>query len=128
MYHRRKDYLLTMIEELGKLISKLFSKAEDVSMKRDSLEKGFSFYSDNFGITGGTDVDEILEKLPTFYFIEEYAKLLFYKYQLLDVKYEGDLHKALSLIIFLNKADNSYSWDRMLLREDILKELDNLKN
>lgn len=125
MYHRKKDYLLALIEQLFKYMNVLVNKWKDDPLQaKDALEKGFVFYKENFNVVPSDAVQQILDKLPAMYFIDEYAKLLVYEYNLAERKDEKNLTKALSLVNYLQQVDKTYSWDRAVLEQDILRLLE----
>lgn len=49
--------------------------------------------------------------------------MLMTEYELNDIKNSGSLLKALDIVEYLEKTDNVYSWDRTILKEDILRYL-----
>jgi len=125
MYHRKKDYLMNLLEQLLKHMSLLIDKQpKDPLQTAQALENSFAFYKDNFGVQQSDSVKEILEKLPAIYFIDEYAKLLVFDYNLSGNPKKESLEKALELLNYLQYADKTYSWDREALKQDILRLLE----
>ena len=125
MYHRKKDYLMNLLEQLIKHMSLLIDKQpEDPLQTRKALENSFTFYKDNFDVQQSDSLKEILEKLPAIYFIDEYVKLLVLDYNLSGNPKEENLEKALELVKYLKDTDKTYSWDREVLEQDILRLLE----
>lgn len=122
---RKKDYLQRLIEKFfAKLHQQVSEGKKNQGEMRGILNDGFAFYADNLGITKSDRVSEIIEKLNDTDFIEQYAKLLYTEYSVLDIKYIDNLNNALFLINHLLKTDATYSWDRIILREDIIRILE----
>ncbi|WP_221411498.1 hypothetical protein [Dysgonomonas sp. 216] len=116
---------MNLLEQLFKHMTKLTDQnIEDPLEKEETMNKILVFYKSSFDVNDNDTTQQILEKLPAIYFIEEYSKLLFYRHGASDKKDKGMLHKALELVQYLNSADKTYSWDRAVLEQDILRLLD----
>lgn len=126
LHHRRKDYFQRIIEEFfAKLVQKIIKSPEpDQSEKRELLNEGFDFYLSHFGVERNDNAVLIINKVEDIDLIEYYARLLKIEYETIDIKYRDNLLKSLSLVDYLQKADASYSWERTILREDILRLLE----
>ena len=126
LQERKKDYLQRLIEEFFKKLEELVngSRKMDDSERKSLLNDGFRFFFDNFDISKGDDVTAIAEKINNNEFLEQYAKLLSIKYDLTGLKDKEELQKALAIIEYIQKTESTYSWERTILREDILRQLD----
>ncbi len=65
-----------------------------------------------------------MEKINDNDLLEQYAKLLMIEYDITNKKDRGNLVKALDIIEYIQNADTTYSWERTVLREDLLHRLD----
>lgn len=127
LQQRRKDFLMRLLEEFMKKLQQLTDNREKLS---DSEQKGilnecFTFFSTNFRTSITDDSDILIEKINDRDLLEQYPKLLMMQYDLSEERNKADLQKALVIIEYLQNTDVSYSWDRVVLREDILHRLDN---
>jgi hypothetical protein len=124
--YRKKDYFQRILEEffikLQLLINKRNSDIDDKEA-RVLINNCYKFLTDSFEVTKSDSPNEIIQKLGYNDLIEQYARLLYTEYILLDIKYEKNLRDALYLVEYLQKTDVDFSWDRTVLREDILKVL-----
>lgn len=121
---RKKDYLQRLIEEFfAKINDVVNGKNLEPKEQMNQLQKCFDLFRSEFQIQI-TDTEElIVEKMPSVELLEQYAKLLVLKFELLDIKEVNDLDKALSLINYLEVTDKTYSWNRSVLKQDILRLL-----
>jgi len=128
--HRKKDYFQRIIEEFFMKLHKLMNKTSvyDKEESRVLINDCFKFFNDYFEVDRSDSPQEVISKVEYHELIEQYAKLLYTEYTLLDIKYIENLSVALYLIEFLQRADSNYSWDRTILREDILRLIEQDKN
>lgn len=124
---RKKDYLQRLIEDFFAKFQQLLNegKAPSHAETEALLVEGFEFFSTNFEINKNSSISEILSRLADFDLSEQYAKLLVIEYELMeeDGKKES-LQKALEIIEYLQNTDTTFSWERTILREDILRLLE----
>jgi hypothetical protein len=126
LQQRKKDYLIRLLEELMKKINQMLS--QDVRL--NEAEKGkilrdcFDFFEMNYHASDSDSAGELIEKIPDTELLEQYPRLLMTQYDLSAGKDNSILHKALAIIQFLEATDKTYSWERVVLREDILHRLD----
>lgn len=124
---RKKDYLQRLIEEFFAKFQQLLNegKASTKAETEKLLVDGFEFFTDNFDVKKEDSPIDLLVKIDDFDLLEQYAKLLMIEYQQLEE--DGDktsLIKALEIIDYLQTVDTTFSWERTILKEDILKLLD----
>ena len=127
LQQRRKDFLMRLLEEFMKKLQQLTDNREQLSNseQKDILNECFTFFSTNFHTSIADGPDILIEKINDRDLLEQYPKLLMMRYDLSEEKSKTDLHKALAVIEYLQNTDVTYSWDRVVLREDILHRLDN---
>ena len=123
---RKKDYLERLIDEFFAKLHKLTDdngKLSDTE-RRSLLDNCFVFFADNFGIYPELSLEDVVGKVDSIELLDQYSSLLLKKYELDTPKNKDLLIKALSLVEYLQNEDDTYSWDRTVLREDILRLLD----
>lgn len=130
LQHRKKDYFQRIIEEFFAKLRQMIIKDSGMtqSEKRELLNEGFNFYLSHFDVGRNDLAVLIIHKIEDVDLIEYYARLLKVEYETIDIKYRDNLLKSLSLIDYLQKADASYSWERTILREDILRLLEDTES
>lgn len=123
---RKKDYLQRLIEELSKKLHQLQEegRSADDSEKQKLLGECFTFFRENFEVSPVDDFESIIEKVDDFDLLEQYAKLLMTEYDMADTKDNESLNNALSIVEYVENMDKTYSWERTVLREDILHRLE----
>lgn len=122
---RKDDYIQRIIQEFFAKLHRLTDKLEvSDSDKRAVLNECFDLYREYYHVDRSDSVIEIMNTLSHYELIEQYAWLLVREYEMVDIKYRENLTKSLSLIEYLDRADLTYSWSRSILREDILRLLD----
>ncbi|MDH6308316.1 hypothetical protein M2451_001060 [Dysgonomonas sp. PFB1-18] len=126
LQQRKKDYLIRLLEELMKSIHKLVDKREKLSPaeREGILNDAFTFFVTNFEVTESDTIDDLSEKIPDVELLEQYARLLMIRSDESDTLNTPDLKRALQIVEYLEAADKTYSWDKVVLREDILHRLD----
>lgn len=128
LQQRKKDYLLRLIDEFFKRLQLLMDK----NMNADNTEKlsimndCHTFFSDTFGVSKTDESPILIEKINDSDLLEQYAKLLFGEYEITK-EHNDRLTTALEIIEYLQNTDNTYSWERTILHEDILRKLDESK-
>ncbi|MFV0329307.1 MAG: hypothetical protein ACK5KL_05680 [Dysgonomonas sp.] len=126
LQQRKKDYLQRLIEEFFKRLqqvideNKLLTDAE----RKSVLDECFEFFHTNFEVTQNNEVHLLMEKINDNDLLEQYAKLLMIEYDITNQKDRGNLVKALDIIEYIQNTDTTYSWERTVLREDLLHRLD----
>lgn len=122
---RKKDYLQRLIEEFFSRFEELLRKEDDlkVSEKREILNDGFAFFSTHFGVKQSDTLEILGNKIADTELLEQYARLLLLKYEIVDIKDIVQLHVALDIIIYIEAIDKTYSWNRTVLKEDLLRLL-----
>lgn len=125
LQQRKKDYLLRLIEELFKKLQQLMDSDKNFndSQKLSIIEDCYHFFTDTFDVKKTDSPRTLIEKISDNDLLEQYAKLLLTENQLLS-KDKEKLITALEITEYLQDTDISYSWERTILREDILRELD----
>lgn len=123
---RKKDYLQRLIEEFFKKFAEVLYSGEktDTTERKIHLNAGFRFFFDNFGILKDDDATSIITKIGDYDLLEQYAKMLMLKYEITDFGNQEDLRLALFIVDYIQKVDSVYSWDRTILREDLLRLLE----
>jgi hypothetical protein len=66
----------------------------------------------------------LIEKISDYDLLQQYAKLLMTEYDLSENKDREGLLKSLSILGYLESPDKTFSWERTVLKEDILHRLD----
>lgn len=123
---RKKDYLQRLIENFFKKFADLLNsegKLEPETRKK-LLNDGFRFFFDNFDILSDDNEVDLAKKVGDYDLLEQYARLLMLKHEMTDFKNQKDLKLALSIVEYIQKVDSTYSWDRTILREDLLRLID----
>jgi hypothetical protein len=126
LQQRKKDYLQRLIEEFFKKLQEAVNGDTQLSdTERESLlQECFAFFSDNFDVSGSENISALAEKVSDSELLEQYAKALMLRYDISGRKDRGDLSKALDIIEYIQDSDKTYSWDRVVLREDLLHRMD----
>lgn len=122
-HQHKKDYLLRLIDEIFAKLRKVLDRNVKLSTeeKQSLLNDCFDFYQENYEIGRKDTAENIVSKIDRFDLLEHYAQILLAEYELTKSGSKDNLTKALSLVEYLEKSDKSYSWDRVALREDILR-------
>ncbi|WP_165020492.1 hypothetical protein [Dysgonomonas sp. ZJ279] len=123
---REKDYLQRIIEEFFAKLQEMDNNTEGLSLpeRRIILEDCYKFFADNFEVTKIDTVEQLAEKIDSVELFEQYAKLLLNEYEITDNKDKALLLKAFSIVETLENTDTTYSWERTVLREDVLRLLE----
>ncbi|PXV68099.1 hypothetical protein CLV62_102131 [Dysgonomonas alginatilytica] len=125
---RKKDYLQRLIEDFFARLHELIDAKKDLESvsteKKRLIKECFFLFNNDFNISQEDSAETITIKIGDNDLIEQYAKLLLTKYEISDIKEAYQLHIALDLIEYLEATDKTYSWNRTILKEDILRLLD----
>lgn len=123
---RKKDYLIKLIEEFFAKLQQLkqAQEGENPTEEKEIINDCMAFFQSNFNTTQSDTANELTDKIKDPDLLEQYAKLLLNKYNISDIKYIYQLHVALDIVTYIEASDNTYSWDRNILREDLLRLLD----
>ena len=123
---RKKDYLIKLIEEFFAKLQQLkqAQEGENPTEEKEIINDCMAFFQSNFNTTQSDTASELTDKIKDPGLLEQYAKLLLNKYNISDIKYIYQLHVALDIVTYIEASDNTYSWDRNILREDLLRLLD----
>ena len=126
LQQRKKDYLMRLLEELMKTIQKLIDKREDLSIpeKESILNDAFEFYRVNFDVTDSDTYAQVAEKIADTDLLDHYINLLYMRSDISGSRDKEQLTKALAVIEYLEQTNTTYSWERTVLKEDILRKLD----
>lgn len=126
LQQRKKDYLQRLIEEFFKKLEQAVNEGEHISDsdKKALLTECFDFFSVNLGVSKENKAIEMIEKITEMDLLEQYAKLLMTEYDISENKDRENLLKALHIVEYIQNIDKTYSWERTVLREDILHRLD----
>lgn len=125
---RKKDYLQRLIEDFFSKLHELINQDKNLesvtSEKKQILRECFTLFDNDFNISQEDSAETIMIKIGDNDLIEQYAKLLLTKYEISDIKEVYQLHIALDLVEYIEATDKTYSWNRTILKEDILRLLD----
>ncbi|WP_353121259.1 hypothetical protein [Dysgonomonas capnocytophagoides] len=123
---RKKDYLIKLIEEFFAKLQQLkqAQEGENPTEEKEIINDCMAFFQSNFNTTQSDTASELTDKIKDPDLLEQYAKLLLNKYNISDIKYIYQLHVALDIVTYIEASDNTYSWDRNILREDLQRLLD----
>jgi len=126
LQQRKKDYLQRLIEEFFSKFYELVNETEKIgdNEKKKLLKEGFDFYTKYFETRQDDPAEELIKKIQDVGLLENYAKLLLIKNQIVDIKDPAQLYVAFDIVKYLGETDNTFSWDRTVLREDLLRLLD----
>lgn len=126
LQQRKKDFLQRLIEEFFKKLEQLISGETvlDNSEKEALLNECFDFFSENLQVQKDDSLENLVEKISDNDLLEQYAKLLMTEYDLSENKNKEGLLKSLSILEYLETTDKTFSWERTVLKEDILHRLD----
>lgn len=126
LQQRKKDYLQRLIEEFFKKLDQMVNEetALDDSEKKALLNECFGFFSENLQVERADKVETLIEKISDNDLLEQYAKLLMTEYDLSENKDREGLLKSLSILEYLERTDRTFSWERTVLKEDVLHRLD----
>lgn len=123
MLQRKKDLLMTMLEQFFQKLAELLNRIkENPEEAKELLSDSFDFYEKQFSVTKQDSFDSVLKKLPMKEFVEGYATILVKGYEL-GTGNKDDLNLSLNLITYLQDTDTTFSWERMTLHQDILRLL-----
>ncbi|MBF0577778.1 hypothetical protein [Dysgonomonas sp. GY617] len=125
---RKKDYLQRLIEDFFSKLHELINQDKNLESvtteKKQILRECFTLFDNDFNISQEDSAETIMIKIGDNDLIEQYAKLLLTKYEISDIKEVYQLHRALDLVEYIEATDKTYSWNRTILKEDILRLLD----
>lgn len=125
---RKKDYLQRLIEDFFSKLHELINQDKNLESvtteKKQILRECFTLFDNDFNISQEDSAETIMIKIGDNDLIEQYAKLLLTKYEISDIKEVYQLHIALDLVEYIEATDKTYSWNRTILKEDILRLLD----
>ena len=126
LQQRKKDYLMRLLEELMKTMQKLIDKRDDLSIpeKESILNDAFEFYHVNLDVTDSDTYTQVVEKIADTDLLDHYINLLYMKSDISGSTDKVQLTKALAIIEYLEQTNTTYSWERTVLKEDILHKLD----
>lgn len=120
---RRKDYLQKLIEDLFSKLHQLRKIQTDMTEKRKRLKDCFDFFEINFSVQPSDTALSLIQKIGDEDLLEQYAKLLLNRYEMIDIKDVVQLHVALDIVQYLEVSSITYSWERTVLKEDLLRLL-----
>ncbi|MEN9918105.1 MAG: hypothetical protein RL662_541 [Bacteroidota bacterium] len=122
---RRKDYLQRLVEDFFTRFDELIRSNTDVSRKEKLclLNDALLFFRDNFETSTSDTADILANKIGDMNLLEQYARLLLTQHQVVDIKQPEQLYIAFDLVKYIDAIDTTYSWERVVLREDILRLL-----
>lgn len=126
LQQRKKDYLQRLIEEFFSKFYALINESEkiDDNEKKELLKEGIDFYAEYFGTKQDDSAEVLINKIQDVGLLENYSKLLLIKNRIVDIKDSVQLYVALDIVKYLEETDNTFSWERTVLREDLLRLLD----
>ncbi len=126
LQQRKKDYLQRLIEEFFKKLDQMVNREVvlDDTEKKVLLDECFDFFSENLQTEKNDNTEILIEKISDNDLLQQYAKLLMTEYDLSENKDREGLLKSLSILEYLESTDKTFSWERTVLKEDILHRLD----
>lgn len=126
LQRRKKDYLQRLIEEFFSKFYALINNSEKIDNNEDKelLKEGFLFYTAHFDTKQNDSAEVLVKKIPDVGLLKSYAKLLLIKNQVVDIKEPEQLYVALDIVKYLEETDKTFSWERTVLKEDLLRLLD----
>ena len=126
LQQRKKDYLQRLIEEFFKKLDQMVNREVvlDDTEKKVLLDECFDFFSENLQTEKNDNTEILIEKISDNDLLQQYAKLLMTEYDLAENKDREGLLKSLSILEYLESTDKTFSWERTVLKEDILHRLD----
>ena len=126
LQQRKKDYLQRLIEEFFKKLDQMVNREVvlDDTEKKVLLDECFDFFSENLQTEKNDNTEILIEKISDYDLLQQYAKLLMTEYDLSENKDREGLLKSLSILEYLESTDKTFSWERTVLKEDILHRLD----
>lgn len=126
LQQRKKDYLQRLIEEFFKKLDQMVNREVvlDDTEKKALLDECFDFFSENLQTEKNDNTEILIEKISDNDLLQQYAKLLMTEYDLSENKDREGLLKSLSILGYLESPDKTFSWERTVLKEDILHRLD----
>lgn len=127
---RKKDFLQKLIEEFFSKFQELIRSSSNLtdSEKREFLDDGFRFFSVNFEVKQSDTVEVLIQRINDAELLQQYAKLLMLEHETAGSKDVDSLYKALDIVEYLETTDKTYSWERTVLREDLLRLLNEEKS
>ncbi|MFV0329787.1 MAG: hypothetical protein ACK5M3_07570, partial [Dysgonomonas sp.] len=108
--------------KLDQMVNK--ETALDDSEKKALLDECFGFFSENLQVEKDDKIEILIEKISDNDLLQQYAKLLMTEYDLSENKDREGLLKSLSILEYMEGTDKTFSWERTVLKEDILHRLD----
>lgn len=119
---------MRLIEELFKKLYQMLNKDSYVpdAEKISVINEIHTFFAEIFDVKKTDHTDVLIEKISNIELLEQYAKMLQVEYEVIPDKKEN-LYTALEIVEYLQGADSTYSWERTILKEDILRLLDENK-
>ncbi|MFV0539026.1 MAG: hypothetical protein ACK5M3_16925 [Dysgonomonas sp.] len=126
LQQRKKDYLQRLIEEFFKKLDQIVNREVvlDNSEKEVLINECFGFFYENLQAEKSDELKVLVEKISDNDLLEQYAKLLMTEYDFFENTDQEGLLKSLSIIEYLESTDKTFSWERTVLKEDILRRLD----
>jgi len=126
LQQRKKDYLQRLIEEFFKKLNQAINGEVYLTNEEKELLLGecFDFFSENLKVSTTDETFVIIEKVSDIELLEQFAKMLMSVYDISEKKDKDILLKAFDITEYLQETDNTYSWSRVVLREDLLHRLD----
>ena len=120
-----KYYLLRLIQEFFKKLQLLMEKGSKVNEaeKLSIINDCHAFFSNSFAVSDTDNTEIIIEKVKDKDLLDLYVKLLLTEFEVTSRNKEK-LSIVLELIEYLQNTDATFSWERTILREDILRILD----
>lgn len=127
--HKKKDYLIRLIEELFKKLFQLLDRDTNVPAeeKLSVIKEIHTFFHETFNIDSSDNTEILINKISDIELLDHYAKTFIMEYEISTAKTENTLLTALEIIEYLQNADSTYSWERTIMREDILRLLNENK-
>lgn len=120
----KKDYLQRLIEELFEKLQLLHTEDKKTNEAQNLLQEAIQFFAENFDVKLSDSARVVAGKIENNELLEQYAKLILIKYEITNLKDTDQLYTAFSIVEYLDKIDSTYSWTRTVLREDLLRLLD----
>lgn len=123
---RKQDYLQKLIEDFFSKLQEYANsqKENDLETAKEIWESCISFFQEEFKTNQDDSAEILIQKIQDGPLLEQYAKMLLQKYQYIDIKESSQLYIALDIVNYLDQYDKTFSWDRNILKQDLLRILD----
>lgn len=121
---RKKDYLQRLIEDFFVKLQQFQQDGDNPDEGKKIVNDCLAFFQTHLNTLQSDSSAILIQKIENPDLLEQYARILLKKYEIVDIKETDQLHVALDIVENLEISDNTYSWNRNILKEDLLRLLD----